>query len=194
MRLLTNEGRYTKTHAAICADSSAKAKTDKKVTKKKRTTAKTGLEARKAATVPRKPVTRFPSRFVTRFPERAVVKYPERKVARFQKKVEEVEEDEEMRDNDDDPGGVRACLEAELAKDPRKPVAKFQSRFATRFPRNRVVNFPGKPAAQSLRKPATKFPESVVAKFPKYEKKKKAKKVAEVHLHQGLQRAVQGDL
>ena len=40
------KGRYTK--AAIRADSSAKAEVDKKVTKERWTTAKTGLEARKA--------------------------------------------------------------------------------------------------------------------------------------------------
>merc|ERR1712242_540975 len=42
------EGMYTKAHAAIRADPSAKAKVDKKVTKKRWTAAKIGLEARKA--------------------------------------------------------------------------------------------------------------------------------------------------
>ena len=41
---------------------------------------------------------------------------------------EEEDEDEEMEDNDDDPEESRACLDAKLAKDPRKPVAKFPSR------------------------------------------------------------------
>merc|ERR1712013_676760 len=42
------EGMYTKAHAAIRADPSSKAKVDKKVTKKRWTAAKIGLEARKA--------------------------------------------------------------------------------------------------------------------------------------------------
>jgi len=42
------EGMYTKAHAAIRADPSGKAKVDKKVTKKRWTAAKIGLEARKA--------------------------------------------------------------------------------------------------------------------------------------------------
>jgi len=42
------EGMYTKAHAAIRADPSAKAKVDKQVTKKRWTAAKIGLEARKA--------------------------------------------------------------------------------------------------------------------------------------------------
>merc|ERR1712083_688809 len=42
------EGMYTKAHAAIRADPSAKAKVDKNVTKKRWTAAKIGLEARKA--------------------------------------------------------------------------------------------------------------------------------------------------
>ena len=45
----SSEGRFTKTHARICSDSSAKA--DKKVTKRKGTAARNGLEARKAKVV-----------------------------------------------------------------------------------------------------------------------------------------------
>ena len=57
-----------------------------------------------------------------------------------------------MGDSDDDAGAIRACLEAELAKDPRKPVAKFPNRFAPRFPRNSVVKFPWNPATRFPRK------------------------------------------
>ena len=42
------EGMYTKAHAASRTDPSAKAEGDKKVTKKRRTAAKIGLETRKA--------------------------------------------------------------------------------------------------------------------------------------------------
>ena len=67
-------------------------------------------------------------------------------------KEEEVEEDEEKGDNDDDPGAIRDYLDAELAKDPGKPVAKFPSRFASRSPRIRDFKFPEKPANKFPRK------------------------------------------
>ena len=119
--------------------------------------------------------TKFSGRSVIKYPERNVVKFlknpatnfPRNRVAKFprnakkRKKKMKVEEDEEVEDNDDGPGTIRACLDAKLAKDSRKPVAKFPSRFATRSPRTRFIKFPEKPANTFPRKTLTKLRNSL---------------------------------
>ena len=86
-----------------------------------------------------------------------------------------------MEDNDDDPGAIRACLDVELAKLPRRivvkyPEKKFPSRFATRFSGRGVVKFPKRNDARFQKKPVTKFPGRAVVKYP--EKKFPGKPVA----------------
>ena len=83
----------------------------------------------------RKPVAKDLRTPEIRIPRRAVIKYPSntqaprerchqvsreegRQGPKESRRRRRVEEDEEMGDNDDDPGGVRDCLEVELASLP----------------------------------------------------------------------------
>ena len=94
----------------------------------------------------------------TKFSGRAVIKYPE-KSARFEKA--------------DGPGEIRACLEAELAKDPRSSVAKLPRRAVTTLLKRPAIKFPGNLATKFPRKHAEKYLEKDVTR-----KKKSTKKVA----------------
>ena len=80
----------------------------------------TKFPGRAVVKYPEKNVVRLPKRLVTKFLSKAASRFPRRPVAKFQRRaleeVKEVEEDEEVGDNDDDPGGLRACLEEELAR------------------------------------------------------------------------------
>ena len=103
------EDMYTKAHAAIGADSSAKAKLVCDLVKAIHydTPEQTYANAEEHDEVK--------NEFLV------LCGYPS-------DEEEEEDEDEEMEDNDDDPEESRACLDAKLAKDPRKPVAKFPRR------------------------------------------------------------------
>ena len=51
---------------------------------------------------------------------------------------------------------------------PRKPVARFPSRFITRFPERAVVKYPERNVVKFLKKPATRFQNKTANKFSRH--------------------------
>ena len=77
--------------------------------------------------------------------------------------ADKVEEAEKVEDNDVDPG---ACLDDELPKDSRGPVAELPGKAVAKDPEKPVVRFPEKAVVKVPWRAVIKYPEKTVAMFP----------------------------